>query len=179
MASRKNVADKKTPAKGFTKVLGRPGKGPQKKTAAAPAAITGGGLSAAAAAAPALGMAAAGPAAAVSPIDAVHTARQAALITAQRISEELPHVLDPMDRMELRSDRDRANTQAEDLRLIEIDLTAGLIVIGALNPADVTELVALAGKLDASIVRGRLVNLTLDSVNQVLESVARIKDIVR
>ena len=118
-------------------------------------------------------------AAVVGPLDAASVGRQAALIVAARITEELPHVLDTMDRIELRLDRERANNRAEDLKSIEIDIAAGSITVGALNPADVTELIRLAGDLDESIVRSKLLNLTLQAVGQVLDSVVRVKDILK
>ena len=84
-----------------------------------------------------------------------------------------------LDRIELRLDRERANNRAEDLKSIEIDNAAGSITVGALNPADVTELIRLAGDLDESIVRSKLLNLTLQAVGQVLDSVVRVKDILK
>ena len=66
----------------------------------------------------------------------------------------------------------------EDLRQIEIDLTASGTVVGRLSAESVADLVRLAGELDESIVRDRLVNLALGTVGQVLDSVVRVKDIV-
>ena len=123
---------------------------------------------------------AAAAATATAPADliAVRAGRMAALIVAERVTQELPGTPDPLDRIELRLERDHARTIADDLRLIEIDLVASGTRIARLAGDDVTGLVLLAAGLDEAIVRGKLLNLGLDTVGEILESVVRVRDIL-
>ncbi len=112
-------------------------------------------------------------------LSSVRIARAAALAVVERITEELPRILNPMDRIEMRLDRNRARNLAGDLEQIEIDLVASVIVVTDLTAVDVAELGTLAAGLDEQIVRSKLVNLGLETVGQVLESAIRVRDIVR
>src|SRR5260370_16438366 len=86
-------------------------------------------------------------AAATVDLDAVRKGRKASRIVAERISRELPELLDPADRTEFRLDRDHARTVGEDLRQIEIDLVASGTVLARFSTIVVTDLPHLSPRL--------------------------------
>jgi hypothetical protein len=117
-------------------------------------------------------------AAATVDLDAVRKGRKASRIVAERISRELPELLDPADRTEFRLDRDHARTVGEDLRQIEVDLIASGSVVARLSTIDVAELAHLSADLEEAVVRSKLRSLALNTVVEILKSATRIKDII-